>query len=286
MTGVFGKLRQRFLVQKFRDDVRKIIFNTNFAIIGLENQDHVHQGMPVRIMMSDAASYDKQLRQLRRHHRRKRDLSGDEFISGFSRRDKVHPVITICIYYGKAPYNGAKELYQMMDCEDIPGKLKPFLNNYKIHVLELQNFENIDCFKTDLREVFGFIQRSGDAQAEQTFTFENEEKFRVLDEEAYDVITSLTGSRELEQWKENYREEGGTINMCEAIRGMIRQGMEEGIMQGIEQGIEQGMCQFASLTEKLLRDSRTEDLLKAANDKPFREQLFREYGIHGVEKTQ
>ncbi len=74
--------------------------------------------------------------------------------------------------------------------------------------------------------------------------------------------------------------------MCEAIRGMIKQGVEEGIMQGIEQGIEQGVSQFASLTEILLRDSRTDDLLKAANDKQFREQLFREYGIHKLDKTQ
>jgi len=88
-----------------------------------------------------------------------------------------------------------------------------------------------------------------------------------LDEDAYDVIIAMTGSSELEQMKETYREEGGTINMCEAIRGMI------------EQGVEQGMNQFAALTAELLKSSRTDDLLKAANDRQFREQLFREYGI-------
>ena len=267
VTGVWGKLKQRFMVQKYRDSVRKIIFDTAFAIAGIENQDKVHTGMPVRIMLSDAASYDKQLRQLKRYHRSKRDLRGDEFLSGFSRLDKVHPVITICIYYGKTPYDGAKELYQMMDYEALPENLKPFLNNYKIHVLELQNFQDINRFKTDLREVFGFIQRSGDADAEREFTFKHEDIFRALDEDAYDVIIAMTGSSELEQMKETYREEGGTINMCEAIRGMV------------EQGVEQGMNQFAALTAELLKSSRTDDLLKAATDRQFREQLFREYGI-------
>ena len=46
-----------------------------------------------------------------------------------------------------------------MEYETLPDKLKVFLNNYKIHVLEIRSFHDIDRFKTDLREVFGFIQR-------------------------------------------------------------------------------------------------------------------------------
>lgn len=152
VTGVFGKWNLRFLVQKYRDCVRRVIFGMGFVIIGIENQDRVHHGMPARIMMEDAADYDKQMRQIRRYHRRKRDL----------------------------------------------------------------------------REVIGFIQRAGDADEERKFTFENEDKFKAMDEEAFDVIVSVTGSDELEGMKDACREEGGKINMCEAIQGMIRQGREEG----------------------------------------------------------
>lgn len=74
--------------------------------------------------------------------------------------------------------------------------------------------------------------------------------------------------------------------MCEAIRGMIEQGRFEGVKQGVKQGIEQGVSQFASLTKKLLSDSRTDDLLRAANDKLYREQLFQEYGIHDMDRNQ
>lgn len=55
--------------------------------------------------------------------------------------------------------------------------------------------------------------------------------------------------------------------MCEAIRGMIEEGRNE------------GEDNFALLTEKLLKDSRTEDLLKATTDKLLRRKLFEEYGI-------
>ena len=232
VTGVFGKMKRRFMVQKYEDSVRKIVFGMNFAVVGLENQDRVHYGMPVRIMLEDAAGYDKQLRQIRRRHRSKRDLRGDEFLSGFARWDKVHPVITICIYYGKTPYDGPKELYQMMEYRDLPETFKEILNNYKIQVLEVRNFKDIDCFRTDLREVFGFIQRSGDKDAESRFAMENADKLKAMDEEAYDVIASVTGSVELEETKERYREEGGKINMCEAIRGMIEDGRKEGVIEG------------------------------------------------------
>lgn len=39
--------------------------------------------------------------------------------------------------------------------------------------MEIRDFQDIDFFRTDLREVFGFVQRSGDPDAEKRFTFEN-----------------------------------------------------------------------------------------------------------------
>ena len=109
------------MVQKYRDCVRKIVFDTGFAIVGIENQDQVHYAMPVRIMLEDAAGYDRQLRHIRKRHRQ---------------------------------------------------------------VLELRSFEDIDCFRTDLREVFGFIKHSNDKNREWEFAFQNEETFQCLDEDA------------------------------------------------------------------------------------------------------
>lgn len=243
VTGVFDRLKKRFMVQKYRDCVRRVALGTNFVIFGVENQDKVHYAMPVRIMLEDAAGYDRHLVQIRRHHRTKGDLRGAEFLGGFSKEDRIHPVATICIYYGKEPYDGAKELYQLMEYESLSENIKGILNNYKIQVLEVSAFQDIDLFETDLREVFGFIQRSGDMVAEQKFTNENEERFKALDEDAFDVIVSITGASELEKVKEQFREEGGKINMCEAIRGMIEQGREEGIKEGIKEGIRKGMVE-------------------------------------------
>lgn len=146
-TGVWGRIKGRFTVQKYRDCVRKVIFGMDFAIVGIENQDRVHYGMPIRIMLEDAAGYDRQMRQIRRRHRSRSDLHGDEFLSGFARHDKVYPVVTICIYYGKTPYDGPKELYQMMEYEHLPRQLMGLLNNYRIHVLEIRSLEKNRLFQ-------------------------------------------------------------------------------------------------------------------------------------------
>lgn len=53
----------------------------------------------------------------------------------------------------------------------------------------------------------------------------------------------------------------------------------EGRVEGRIEGLEEGEQYFAALTEKLLADSRTDDLLKATRDKAFKEALYKEYGI-------
>lgn len=54
---------------------------------------------------------------------------------------------------------------------------------------------------------------------------------------------------------------------------------EEKALERME-GIGEGEQLFAALTERLLKDSRTDDLLKAANDREFRYALYQEYGLN------
>lgn len=54
---------------------------------------------------------------------------------------------------------------------------------------------------------------------------------------------------------------------------------DEAFEQGIEKGIETGTECFAALTKKLIQESRAEELLRATEEKEFREKLYEEYGI-------
>lgn len=46
-----------------------------------------------------------------------------------------------------------------------------------------------------------------------------------------------------------------------------------------ERGVEKGEEKFAMLTKLLIDAGRTEDLVKATNDKEYRDSLYIEYGI-------
>lgn len=75
--------------------------------------------------------------------------------------DKFIPVITIVIYYGEKPWDGAVSLHGMLN---IPKAMETFVNDYKIHLVEagknnlvLHNVNNQDLF--NLLEIL--LSRSG-----------------------------------------------------------------------------------------------------------------------------
>ena len=74
---------------------------------------------------------------------------------------------------------------------------------------------------------------------------------------------------------EKGREEG----RIEGIEKGRIEGREEGRIEGIEKGRAEGEVRFAELASKLLGDMRQEDLMRAINDKVYKESLYEEYGI-------
>ena len=243
VNGILGRLMGRFTYQKYRDIVRRVALGMRFAVIGVENQDLVHYAMPVRVMLEDAAGYDEQMRRIQRLHRGHRDLRGAEYVGRFSRKDRLEPVFTIVIYYGSEPWDGARDLYGLLDLDQLPPAVSRQLNNFRLNLLELRSFEHLDAFRTDLREVFGFIRRANDKRALLAFTEERRERFEHMEEDAFDVITTLTGLDRLAGIKAQCMDEGGKVDMCEGMRQLLEDSLNEGIEKGMKQGMERGMRQ-------------------------------------------
>ena len=53
----------------------------------------------------------------------------------------------------------------------------------------------------------------------------------------------------------------------------------EGIREGIKEGIEQGEDRLSRLIAKLMENNRSQDVIKATQDKQYRDQLYKEYLI-------
>lgn len=86
---------------KYRDKV-KLWKGTVLVILGIENQSKVHYAMPERVLLLDALQYESQRKEIAAGHRKKKDLQGEnEYLSGFAKKDRMYPVLTAVIYYGK-----------------------------------------------------------------------------------------------------------------------------------------------------------------------------------------
>ena len=132
-------------------------------------------------------------------------------------------------------------------------------------------------FETGLREVIGMMKRGRDKNAMREYCRKNEERFRRLDEETYDVISVMIHHRKLEEYKENCRVEKGRIDMCQALEEM----MEDSRQEGRQEGLLDGEKRLADLVSMLLTTGRVEDIRKAMDNSEFRRELYRECGIDG-----
>ena len=89
-------------VQKVLDVVKKTAYGVDFVIWGLENQSKIHYAMPLRHMIGDSLSYLKEYNEIAARNKAEKGCeSSDEFLSNLKRTDRLHPVISLCVYYGE-----------------------------------------------------------------------------------------------------------------------------------------------------------------------------------------
>ena len=196
---------------KRRDLVRKAVFGVNFAVLGLENQEKLDYRLPLRVLGYEVGAYEHQAAEIYREIRRSgrnfdTELSSGEYLYGFRKSDRLHPVITIILYYGEEEWNGSRDLYGILDFQDIPEQIRQYVQNYRIHVIDVRRME-----RTDLRQVFDLIRFSGNRERLRDL-IEQEPAYGKLEEDAFDFASSYVGLRELSKWKEAVRE-GERFNM-------------------------------------------------------------------------
>ena len=150
-------------------------------------------------------------------------------MSGFRKENRLKPCITIVLYYGEE-WDGAMNLHSILDFTDIPEQLRAMVGNYHINLLDIRKLEDTSVFKTDIRQVFDFIRLSEDKQKLWELV-ENDNSYKQMDEDAYDVAISFTKSEKLID-KQQFME-GGKVDMCRALVEIKEEGIREGIQGAI-----------------------------------------------------
>ena len=181
-------------------------------------------------MLYDAMQLEKQVRDLASQHRKEgKNGTSEEYLSGMKKEDRLSPVITLVINFGGKKWDAPLSLREMYG--EQPEKVLPFIQDYRVFMIDPMEMSDNDLQKlnSSLREVLAYIKYQRD-KAQMEKLLNEDSKFSCLETNAALVINAMTNAGiAIDPNKE-------VVNMCEAIRQMV----DEGIMLGEKRGEERG----------------------------------------------
>lgn len=220
--------------QKFRDILKMWTImtsnNATYMLLGVENQTNIHYAMPVRNMLYDSLNYSSQVEEVGRKHRKFKNVKGDEFLSGFTKTDKIKPVFTLVIYWGTKEWNAPRSLYEMLDIdEELNEIFKEYVNDYKIHVIVPNEIKNFEQFSTELGYCFRYIQSSKRKETLKNLIEEYKDIYSNFDKASGYLLECITETKLPKSAKQE-----DSINMCKAIEEMIEEATENTAKEATE----------------------------------------------------
>ncbi len=101
---------------KIRDVKKRLKSGENLRILAIENQLSEDYTMPWRHMNYDTLEYGAQIKEIKSQNKKEKRLkSGEEFLCGLTKEDRLDPVYTVCLYLGEKPWQGPRSLKDMMN---------------------------------------------------------------------------------------------------------------------------------------------------------------------------
>lgn len=230
-------------IKASRDSIKickkSITYGVAFVMLGIESQEHIHYAMPMRVMGYDYGTYKKQYDGNAKNYPTADGLSEDEYLSKMKKTDKFTPVITVVIYYGDHAWDGATTLHGMLD---IPDKLKPFVNDYKMLLVEARQndliFHNVNNIA-----FFDMLKVVLDKNIAKNEAREKVIEYALRHNVDKKVVMTVAGAtnRKIDY---NALSKKGDVTMCTLFDEIAKEGKTEGKAEGIiETGLDLGLSE-------------------------------------------
>ena len=226
---------------------KSTVYGVEFVILGMEGQEHIHYAMPMRVMGYDYAAYQKQYVDNAAKYKTAKSLTEEEYLSKMKKDDRLVPVITVVVYYGEKPWDGAVSLHGMLHISE---EMKPFVNDYRMHLVEarkndlkLHNINNRDLFN-----LLGILlDRNEKLQETRDRAINYAREHRV----EKTVIMTAAGAANC---KIDYNKiaRKGDADMCTVFEETRREGIAEGEAKGEAKGIIETGYEFGISEEEIL----------------------------------
>ena len=249
-------------ITRNRDVVKKMSDGVEFNILGLEIQDKTHYAMPLRTMTYDALGYIKEYNDIKKHHKLNKDSfsSHEEFLSGINKSDRFHHIITLVLYYGESLWDGPTCLSDMMF--SMPDNIKAYFSDYKLNLVQILDSDKYTFYNEDVRDVFNIIRNIYNDDFDSIY---REYESRNVDIDVMELICSITSVPKLMDLCTD-TEQGGTVNMCEAMKRFQAECESKGMKEGIDSEKVNSiisMLEFGITKEQILTRYTKEDLERA-----------------------
>ena len=249
-------------ITRNRDVVKKMSDGVEFNILGLEIQDKTHYAMPLRTMTYDALGYIKEYNDIKKHHKLNKDSfsSHEEFLSGINKSDRFHPIITLVLYYGESLWDGPTCLSDMMI--SMPDNIKAYFSDYKLNLVQILDSDKYTFYNEDVRNVFNIIRNIYNDDFDSIY---REYESRNVDIDVMELICNITSVPKLMDLCTD-TEQGGTVNMCEAMKRFQAECESKGMKEGIDSEKVNSiisMLEFGITKEQILTRYTKEDLERA-----------------------
>lgn len=261
LSNIIELKTYRETLERSRDVIKKTAYGVDFVIMGIENQQNIHYAMPLRVMLYDALGYLKEYQEISRSNKKTSDtMTAEEFLSALRKQDRLHPIISIVIYYGEKPWDGPLSLKDMII--KMPDRIASAFSNYKMNLVQVRESSRYHFRNEDVQTVFEISEYIYNERFDEL-----QKKYgnRDIAAELAAVIGIITESNHIV--KQAAEKEGGVINMCAALEKLEKRGIEQGISQ-----------RNAEIVLKMLKKNMDKGLIREITgvDEETLEKLYKE----------
>ena len=228
-------------IQRTRDVFKSaVIFESDecyYALLGLELQSHIDYTMPLRDMLQNAMGYVRQLERFSARHKQDKDLTGDAFLCGFSKEDRLKPIISVVLYLGTGTWDGAVTLHDMLG--RIDRRVLEKVPDYGINLVTPDTVQDFSRFHTSFGLVYEMFKYANNEQELEKLLRKKSGDYANISDDDIDMIRTFL-KIDLQRDKEDE-----VVEVCKAwddhYESGRRKGMKTGMKTGMKKGIKKGI---------------------------------------------
>ena len=214
---------------RLRDSAKIVeVDDAIYCLFAIEHQSVEDYTMPLRIMEYDVREYLRQVK------------------SNKGVQVRIKPIITIVMYWKADKWNQPLSVKDMFDKNTVKwleeNGLGGYIQDYRMHLFEPCAEDNLDKFKTELKDVIAYVKYSKSTEELRKY---NEKNRPGLSKDTVSLINVLTNSKyEFIEGKER-------LDMCEAFEGLIEEGRAKGRTEGRAEELKEKYKSWVTLSNNL-----------------------------------